>query len=91
MRTFGRHESIDFRTTILGTLLFGAGALGTTLLTPLSAGALRIGDWVAHWFLVVIYLGQPWPDVRTFVNRVTSMASTACSSIAGISASRLTR
>ena len=28
---------------------------------------------------------------RTFVNRVTSMASTACSSIAGISASRLTR
>jgi len=55
---------------VLSTLLFGAGALGTTLLTPLSAGALRIGDWVAHWFLVVIYLGQPWPDVRTFVNRV---------------------
>ena len=57
---------------VLSALLFGAGALGTTLLTPLSAGALRIGDWVAHWFLVVIYLGQPWPDVRTFVNRVGS-------------------
>lgn len=54
----------------LATVLFGATALGTTLLTPLSAGALRVGDWVAHWFLVVIYLGQPWPDVRTFVNRV---------------------
>ena len=25
---------------------------------------------MAHWFLVVIYLGQPLPDLRTFVNRV---------------------
>ena len=40
------------------------------MLTPLSAGALRIGDWVAHWFLVLVYLGQPLPDLRTFVNRV---------------------
>ena len=55
---------------VLATVLFAAGALGTTLLTPLSGGGLRIGDWVAHWFLVVIYLGQPQPDVRTFVNRV---------------------
>ena len=44
--------------------------IGTVLLTPLSAGALRIGDWVAHWFLVLVYLGQPLPDLRTFVNRV---------------------
>jgi len=51
-------------------LLYGAGALGTTLLTPLSGGALRIGDWVAHWFLVLVYLGQPLPDLRTFTNRV---------------------
>ena len=55
---------------VAGTALFAAGALGTTLLTPLSAGALRIGDWVAHWFLVLVYLGQPLPDLRTFVNRV---------------------
>ena len=37
----------------------GPARLGTVLLTPLSAGALRIGDWVAHWFLVLVYLGQP--------------------------------
>jgi hypothetical protein len=53
-----------------GVGLFAAGALGTTLLMPLSAGALRIGDWVAHWFLVLVYLGEPLPDLRTFVNRV---------------------
>jgi hypothetical protein len=40
----------EIATVGLATLLFGAGALGTTLLTPLSAGALRLGDWVAHWF-----------------------------------------
>jgi hypothetical protein len=51
-------------------LVYGAGALGTALLTPLSGGALRIGDWVAHWFLVLVYLGEPLPDLRTFVNRV---------------------
>lgn len=51
-------------------LLYGASTLGTTLLTPLSAGALRIGDWVAHWFLVLVYLGQPLPNLRTFTNRV---------------------
>jgi hypothetical protein len=55
---------------VLATVLFAAGTLGTTLLTPLSAGGLRIGDWVAHWFLVVIYLGQPMPDLRVFTNRV---------------------
>jgi hypothetical protein len=55
---------------VLGVALFAAGALGTTLMTPLSAGALRIGDWVAHWFLVLVYLGQPLPDLRTFTNRV---------------------
>ena len=51
-------------------LLYAAGALGTTLLTPLSGGALRIGDWVAHWFLVLVYIGEPLPDLRTFTNRV---------------------
>jgi hypothetical protein len=55
---------------VLAVALFAAGALGTTLMTPLSAGALRIGDWVAHWFLVLVYLGQPLPDLRTFTNRV---------------------
>lgn len=55
---------------LAGTALFGAGALGTVLLTPLSAGALRFGDWVAHWFLVLVYLGEPLPDLRTFTNRV---------------------
>jgi hypothetical protein len=60
----------DAAPVAVGVTLFAAGALGTTLLTPLSGGALRIGDWVAHWFLVLVYLGQPLPDLRTFVNRV---------------------
>jgi hypothetical protein len=55
---------------VVATGLFAAGTLGTTLLTPLSAGALRMGDWVAHWFLVLVYLGQPLPDLRVFINRV---------------------
>jgi hypothetical protein len=55
---------------VLAVALFAAGSLGTTLLTPLSAGALRIGDWVAHWFLVLVYLDRPLPDIRTFTNRV---------------------
>jgi hypothetical protein len=54
----------------LAVVLYAAGALGTTLLTPLSGGALRIGDWVAHWFLVLVYLGEPLPDLRPFTNRV---------------------
>ncbi|MCC7370209.1 MAG: hypothetical protein IT306_17425 [Chloroflexi bacterium] len=54
----------------LGAGLYALGALGTTLLTPLSGGALRIGDWVAHWFLVLVYAGQPLPDLRVFTNRV---------------------
>jgi hypothetical protein len=66
-------DSIDaptLRPVVVATGLFSAGTLGTTLLTPLSAGALRIGDWVAHWFLVLVYLGQPLPDLRVFINRV---------------------
>jgi len=55
---------------MVGAALFGAGTVGTMLLTPLSAGALRIGDWVAHWFLVLVYLGERLPDLRTFTNRV---------------------
>ncbi|MGE3912701.1 MAG: hypothetical protein AB7K36_25305 [Chloroflexota bacterium] len=55
---------------VTGMALYAAGTLGTTLLTPLSGGALRIGDWLAHWFLVLVYLGQPLPDLRVFTNRV---------------------
>ena len=65
-----RRRCGDVRPVVLATVLFGAGTLGTMLLTPLSAGALRIGDWVAHWFLVLFYLRQPLPELRTFTNRV---------------------
>jgi len=65
----GRYEG-EASVVALAAGLYAAGTLGTTLLTPLSGGALRIGDWVAHWFLVLVYLGQPLPDLRTFTNRV---------------------
>ncbi len=68
--TAGRGGSGAAVPVVVGTLLFTAGTVGTMLLTPLSAGALRIGDWVAHWFLVLVYLGQKLPDLRTFTNRV---------------------
>ena len=59
-----------FRAALQALALFGLATLGTVLATPVSGGALRIGDWVAHWFLVLVYLGQPLPDLRVFVNRV---------------------
>jgi hypothetical protein len=58
------------RLVALAAGLYGLGTLGTTFLTPLSGGALRIGDWVAHWFLVLVYAGLPLPDLRVFTNRV---------------------
>ena len=59
-----------FGVALRGLGLFVVATLGTVLLTPLSGGALRIGDWVAHWFLVLVYHGYPLPDLRVFVNRV---------------------
>ena len=59
-----------FRAALRALGLFALGTLGTVLVAPVSGGALRIGDWVAHWFLVLVYLGRPLPDLRVFVNRV---------------------
>src|SRR6266540_14169 len=64
----GGDETLALARIALG--LFALGSLGTLLLTPVSGGAYRIGDWLAHWFLVLVYLGQPLPDTRLFVNRV---------------------
>ena len=69
-RTQASSSDPTFRAALQALALFALGTLGTVLVAPVSGGALRIGDWVAHWFLVLVYLGRPLPDLRVFVNRV---------------------
>ena len=76
-RQAGRGTGEGFALVAAALVLFGLGALGTTLLVPVWGGADRYGDWQRHWFLSLVYQGQPLPDLRDFARRVGPLSLTA--------------